>query len=249
MKPYSRYLCALMLLLAAVAISVCYFAANQVHLRQTAAAVSSALPSPPVVLLDPGHGGMDGGAVSSNGLVEKEINLEISLILRDLFWANGFEVVMTRQTDCSIGDPGLSTIREQKVSDMHRRLALMGEWENGIFLSIHQNLFSQSQYYGAQVFYSPNLESSALLAHSLQTALRENLNPDNNRKEKPAGKELYLLYHAKIPAVLVECGFLSNPGEEQLLRTPEYQGKVAFAIFTGVMEAYQAQQEQDKKLE
>ena len=106
-----------------------------------ASAPAASLPQHPVILIDPGHGGMDGGAVGVDGLVEKDLNLQISLILRDLFLANGFEVYMTRDTDCSTDDPGLTTIRAKKVSDMKNRRALMERYPDGVFLSIHQNLF------------------------------------------------------------------------------------------------------------
>ncbi len=205
-----------------------------------ASAPAASLPQHPVILIDPGHGGMDGGAVGVDGLVEKDLNLQISLILRDLFLANGFEVYMTRDTDCSTDDPGLTTIRAKKVSDMKNRRALMERYPDGVFLSIHQNLFSQSKYSGAQMFFSPNHPASAHLAKTLQSTLRDMLNPSNTRVEKQAGKELYLLYHAQIPAVLVECGFLSNPEEAALLQDSDYQSKVAFAIFCGVLESYRS---------
>ena len=240
MTPKDRRTLSLILgLLAGVCI-----AAGSLFLRvlpiRPASANAGSLPQRPVILIDPGHGGMDGGAVGVDGLVEKDLNLQISLILRDLFLANGFEVYMTRETDCSIEDPGLSTIRAKKVSDMKNRRALMESHPDGIFLSIHQNLFSQSKYSGAQMFFSPNHPASAHLAKTLQSTLREMLNPANTRVEKQAGKELYLLYHAQIPAVLVECGFLSNPEEAALLQDSDYQAKVAFAIFCGVLEAYRS---------
>ena len=190
----------------------------------------------PVIIIDPGHGGLDGGAVGVDNIIEKDINLNLSLTLRDIFLVSGFEVVMTRDTDVSIYDDGVTGTRNQKVSDLHNRLALIEQYPNAIVISIHQNKFGQSSSKGTQVFYSPNHAGSERLAEILQAGFIRNLQPQNNRQKKQAGKNLYLMTESRCPAVLVECGFLSNSDEAHRLLDPEYQAQVAFTVFSSVME-------------
>lgn len=198
--------------------------------------VLASLDTLPVIIIDAGHGGMDGGAVGAEGIVEKDINLSICLSLRDMFKANGFTVVMTRDTDISIHDEGLKSVRKQKTSDLRNRLAIANSYPNAIFLSIHQNKFSDSKSNGAQIFFSPNNEASEKLAEILQQRFVRNLQPENKRQIKKAGKNLFLMYEATCPAVLVECGFLSNKQEAQMLSDPEHQSKIAFTAFCAVMD-------------
>lgn len=191
---------------------------------------------PPVIIIDPGHGGADGGAVGVDGIVEKDINLSICLVLRDFFEVSGFEVIMTRDADISIHDEGLTGTRKQKTSDLHNRLAIAEAYPGAIFLSIHQNKFGQSSSRGAQIFFGPNNEQSEKLANVLQKNFIARLQPDNHREVKRAGKDLFLMYNAQCPAVLVECGFLSNPEEGRMLTDPDYQSRVAFVTFASVLE-------------
>lgn len=191
----------------------------------------------PVIVIDAGHGGFDGGAVGVDGVVEKGINLAIAQKLYDLFTVNGFKVVMTRGEDESLEDEGLDTIRKRKNSDIHNRKALAESFDNSILLSIHQNQFTQSKYYGAQVFYGPKNEQSAVLGEIMQRRMTQMLQPENTRQMKPCGDSVYLIYHAKMPALLIECGFLSNPEESRKLTDPEYQRRVAFAIFAATAES------------
>lgn len=190
------------------------------------------------VIIDAGHGGVDGGAVGVDGVVEKGINLAISLKLKALFTASGYQVIMTREDDRSIHDEGSDTIRQKKKTDIHNRFKMIEDHPEALFLSIHQNKFGQSQYSGTQVFYSANNEISKQLAQSIQESVKTLLQPQNDRAVKPAGDNLYLLYHAKSPAVLVECGFLSNPTEAKLLQSDAYQSKMAFTVYCGVLGLY-----------
>lgn len=190
----------------------------------------------PTIIIDAGHGGIDGGAVGVGGEVEKEINLAISLTLRDIFLVNGYQVVMTRETDISIHDEGAKSVKQQKTSDLHNRLALVESYPNAVFLSVHQNKFGDRSSKGTQVFYSPNNPQSENLAKAIQTHVVELLQPENKRENKKAGKNLYLMYNAKCPAVLVECGFLSNPEEVKKLSQTEYQNQMALTIFYSVVE-------------
>ncbi len=189
----------------------------------------------PVIIIDAGHGGEDGGAQSSSGILEKDINLSISMKLKAVFESLGFETVTVRETDCLIYDSGCNAMREKKVSDIRNRMNIMLKYPDSIFLSIHQNHFDQSKYHGAQVFYSKNDQQSKIIAECIQSSIVEKLQNENTRKIKPSGTEIYLLYHAKTPAVMVECGFLSNPGEAQLLNDESYQKKMAVSIADGVL--------------
>lgn len=178
-------------------------------------------------IIDAGHGGVDGGAVSCTGVYESHINLEIALRLNDLMQLLGYDTKMIRTTDVSIFTSG-ETIAAKKASDLKERVRIVNETENGILLSIHQNHYSDSYYSGGQMFY-PKTEGSAALARQLQTAFVSSLNPGSNRKEKPA-EGLYLMKHIQKTGVLIECGFLSNYEEEARLRSVEYQKKLSSVI-------------------
>jgi len=194
----------------------------------------------PTIVIDPGHGGFDGGAVVGN-VVEKDINLAVSLRLRDLMVVCGYRTIMTRESDVSTADTSPIN-KSKKVSDIHNRLKLLESCGNAVFISVHQNKFQQSRYYGAQIFYSPNHPDSRLFAQCLQDRFRVLLQPENTREIKEAGDGLYLLYHAKTPAILAECGFLSNPEECRKLNTPEYQSQTAIAMISAVSDyLYQKQ--------
>lgn len=193
------------------------------------------------VIIDPGHGGPDGGAVGVDGVNEKDINLAISLKLRSFFIAGGYQVIMTREDDRDIHSEGSDTLREKKVSDIHNRFKIAEQHPKALFLSIHQNLYTQPQYSGAQVFYSKNNPDSKVLAQSLQTDIHTLLQPQNDRVIKPAGKNLYILYHSHSPTVLVECGFISNPEENRKLEDNTYQSQMAFSIYCGTVHFYEQQ--------
>lgn len=187
------------------------------------------------IVVDAGHGGEDGGAVGVNGLVEKDINLAIALALAENLKANNFQVILVRDGDYSVGDQSLSTVAERKRSDTKNRVRLVEETGECLLVSIHQNQFSQSQYNGAQMFYSPNNPESAQLAECIRESVVSSLQPDNTRQNKEAGEEIYLLTHCQVPAVLVECGFLSNPEEANLLSQEAYQQDMAAAIYNGIV--------------
>lgn len=200
---------------------------------------SGALDTAPIIIIDAGHGGFDGGASTEGGVPEKDINLSISLYLRDFLKLFGFRTVLTRETDASVEDEGLSTIRQKKKSDIHNRMSLMEKYDNCVFLSIHQNFFEEEKYSGLQVFYSKNFsETSSALADKIQSEAVNLLQPQNTRKIKECGTSVYLIYNAKAPACLIECGFLSNKQEAQKLLTEEYQKQVAYCIAVAVYDYY-----------
>lgn len=185
----------------------------------------------PVIVLDAGHGGIDSGCVSADGAEEKDINLSILLKLRDMLKVGGFKVEVTRDTDRSIHDTGVTGLGNQKKSDMKNRLDIINSFDNAVFVSIHQNQFTDPKYSGAQMFYPLESAESERLASIMQGNFAALLQPENTREIKPVGTEIYLLHNAKCPAVMAECGFLSNEAEAALLETEEYQSKVAFTIY------------------
>jgi N-acetylmuramoyl-L-alanine amidase len=191
-----------------------------------------------VVILDAGHGGMDGGCTAYDGTVEKDINLNILLDLRDLLEVSGYIVEVTRDTDKSIHDTGVEGVANQKSSDMDNRLALFNKYDNAICVSIHQNQFTDSKYSGAQMFYSDTNPNSEKLANITQQKFVEYLQPDNTREIKLCGKELFLCYYCDNPTVMAECGFLSNPEEAEKLKDVEYQKQVAFTLYSAINEYY-----------
>lgn len=183
------------------------------------------------IIIDPGHGWPDGGASSCTGILESNINLEISLRLEDLFHLLGYHTVMIRTTDCSVYTSG-ETIAQRKISDLKERVRIINEADNAIFVSIHQNYFSDNRYHGAQVFHTGEGESQTL-AKQMQLNLVSMINPGSNRKCKRA-EGVYLMNHVNKPGVLVECGFISNPEEEEKLRSPEYQKEICAVIALSV---------------
>lgn len=199
-------------------------------------AANAALMPEITVVIDAGHGGEDGGAVA-NGIVEKDINLSVARKLRDLCRLSGFKTVMTRDSDIMLDSDG-ETIRQRKVNDMKKRLEIYNSSPNNVVISIHQNKFTVEKYRGAQTFYSPNNPDSEALAGCVQKNIVSFIQPDNQREIKKAGKEIYLLYNAQAPSVIVECGFLSNAEEAELLKDEKYQTETALAVFSGLMEYY-----------
>lgn len=179
------------------------------------------------VIIDAGHGGLDGGSTSCTGKLESAFNLEIASRLDDLLHLIGIRTKMIRTTDVSIYTQG-QTIASKKVSDLKNRVAIVNETENGLLLSIHQNTFPDSQCSGAQIFYAPKKESR-VLAEALQTAFCQTLNVGSTRRCK-AADGIYLMQHIEKNGVLIECGFLSNPEEEAKLRDKSYQKKLCCVI-------------------
>lgn len=185
----------------------------------------------PFVLVDAGHGGADGGATGVDGTAEKTVNLAVARTLAAVLRVMGVQTGMTRESDCSIHTEG-DSLREQKVSDMHNRLALYEEAT--LVISVHQNHFSEAKYHGTQVFCSPNHPQSRVLGAAVREGVLTLLQPENTRELKTADDRVFLLSNTTVPAVLVECGFLSNPAECAELAKTEYQRQMAFAVASGV---------------
>lgn len=181
------------------------------------------------LVIDAGHGGEDGGAVSPSGVVESPINLAVAQRLKALMDLCGAKSVLLRESDISLHDAGCETLRQKKVSDLHNRVAAIEATPDSILISIHQNTFQNKKYHGAQVFFGLN-EDSLSLAQFAQDSLRKGLDKENSRVPAQIPSSVYLMNHVTCPAILVECGFLSNPEEEQLLQTPAYQTKIALSL-------------------
>lgn len=189
----------------------------------------------PTVIIDAGHGGEDGGTSSADGVLEKNINLSVANKLASMLEASGYTVLLTRTEDEQIGDNSLSTIRQRKVSDIRTRLSIAHSYPGAVFISIHQNHFTQPKYHGTQVFYSPKSPDSKQLAQSVQSSVVRMIQPDNKRSIKEVGSNIYLLYNIENPSIMVECGFLSNSDETKMLKNEEYQKKMALSIMCGII--------------
>lgn len=190
------------------------------------------------IIIDAGHGGFDGGAVAEDGTSEKDINLNIALQLGEMLSLNGFDIIYTRTEDIGTDDSKDATISKRKVSDLKNRLNLMSEHPDSIFVSVHLNKFTSSSATGAQVFFSPAFDKAKDLSLCVQNSIVSILQPDNKRVIKKGTSSTYLLHKAKVPAIIVECGFISNHKELELLKSSEYQKQMAFAIYCGILNYY-----------
>lgn len=196
-------------------------------------AIASFLPRlTKVIILDAGHGGIDPGAVSKGGAKEKDINLAIASYLKEYLEESGASVIMTRTEDKGLYSSEGSS-RQKKTQDLKRRKEIIKESRGDLFITIHLNSFPQSQYYGAQTFYSKDNSLGKLLAEKIQEEFINTLDKENKRTAL-AKEDVYIIKGLDIPTVLVECGFLSNPAEEKLLQKSSYQKKVAWAIYMGI---------------
>ncbi len=187
------------------------------------------------VIIDAGHGGEDCGAIGNTGVYEKTLNLEISLQIGELLEKAGYTVIYTRTEDKMLYTPEENIKGIRKISDLKNRCKIAENNPEAIFVSIHMNSFGDARYSGLQVYYSDNNETSDILADKIQTSVKDGLQPENKRRIK-AGRDIYLLEHIAIPAVLVECGFLTNRTECEKLSEKEYQKELCFSIVCGIIE-------------
>lgn len=193
------------------------------------------------VVIDAGHGGEDGGTVGKNGVFEKDINLRVSKLLEKMLLSAGFRTVMTRSEDVLLYDRNTDYKGHKKQQDLATRLKTAKSIPDSIFVSIHMNAFAEQKYSGLQVYYSKNNQRSRELATLIQNNTAEFLQKYNTRKPKAAGSNIYLLDRTDNPAVLVECGFLSNDAECERLCDPVYQKQLAFTIFKAICESVNAE--------
>ena len=190
-----------------------------------------------VIVLDAGHGSPDGGAESANGVHEDDINLSITLKVQSLLEQSGATVILTRSDENGIYDLDKKTLKEKKVSDIKNRVKIGNESSADMFVSIHLNKIPQSQYWGWQTFYRKNDENSKKIADCIQNSLKTTIQKENNRVALGIDN-IYIVKNVTIPIGIVECGFLSNPEEEKLLQQEEYQDKLAWGIYTGIMDYF-----------
>ena len=189
-----------------------------------------------IVILDAGHGVPDYGTESSNGTTEQELNLAITLKLQQLLEQSGTKVILTRSDDNGIYEIDKDSIRSKKVSDMKNRVYIGNNSDADIYVSIHMNYYTDSQYNGWQTFYQSKSEESKKLANIIQESLNENIG--QNKRVPMAIKGAYIMDKVEIPAVIVECGFLSNKSDETKLKTDEYQSKLAWGIYMGIQQYF-----------
>ncbi len=194
-----------------------------------------------VIVLDPGHGGVDGGAVSKAGVLEKDITLAISLELRDYLQEAGALVLMTREEDRDLANEGTKRIRHRKTEDLKRRAEIINGSGSDLFVSIHLNAIGSSRWSGAQVFYQRAIPENKRLAKFVQDEISRNL--ENTSRLAKAIHHVYILKEADIPGVLVEAGFLSHPGEAEMLNTKEYQQQMAASIYQGILRFHTDEEE------
>ncbi len=187
-----------------------------------------------IIVLDPGHGGMDNGATGINGVKEKDLNLIITKMIGEILSVMDFDVRYTRTEDISPGNDG----KFIKRNDLSHRVKMTRDCENPLFISIHMNKFGIEKYSGTQTFYSKNNPTSEVLAINIQRAVRQLIQPDNSREVKKATSAIFVLDRLENPAVLVECGFLSNSREANLLTQKNYQKKLSFCIAMGIAEYF-----------
>lgn len=190
-----------------------------------------------IIVLDPGHGGVDPGALSNTGILEKDISLNIAKKLRRLLEQTGSIVILTREEDVGLYTEKSITYNQKKNEDLRNRRIMINEINPDLFITIHLNSFSQSRYYGAQTFYQKGSNEGKTLTRLIQEELRNVLGEENERTALQTDS-VYLLKEVQSTAILVECGFLSNPREAELLNQPEYQEKIAWAIYTGIIRYY-----------
>ncbi len=195
----------------------------------------SAITERNTVIIDAGHGGEDCGTIGKNGAYEKDLNMQVALMLGEMLSEKGYAVVYTRTDDKLLYTEAENIKGIRKISDLKNRCKIAKEYPDSIFISIHMNSFTDSKYSGLQVYYSQNNDSSRQLAEKVQKKVVSTLQKDNTRAIKP-GKSMYVLENIDNTAILIECGFLSNPEECEKLSQKEYQKELCFSIMCGMIE-------------
>ena len=229
----------LILILTCIVLSVSFYMVNMNSRIETVETVSFPV-SQKVIVLDAGHGVPDEGAQSSNGTTEAETNLKIALKVQTLLEQSGATVILTRSDENAIYDLDSKTLKQKKISDIHNRVKIGNESSADIFVSIHLNKIPQQQYYGWQTFYKDGNEKSTKLAKSIQSNLNEAIQKENKRVAMKIDN-IYIVKHVEIPISIVECGFLSNPEEEKQLLEDEYQDRLAWGIYNGIIDYFYEQ--------
>lgn len=210
---------------------------SQLNQEQIAKQVTATPVSGRVIVIDAGHGKPDEGAESSDGISEAETNLKIALKLQNLLEQSGCTVILTRSDENAIYDLDKNTLKQKKISDIRNRVKIGNNSSADIFVSIHLNKIPQQEYWGWQCFYNSKNDNSINLAKKIQANLNSSMQKENKRVAMKLDS-VYIMKHVEIPISIVECGFLSNPEEEKLLLTDDYQNKLAFGIYNGILEYF-----------
>ncbi|MFR7545602.1 MAG: N-acetylmuramoyl-L-alanine amidase CwlD [Clostridia bacterium] len=221
-------------LLASLLIAVVSIGIFQMNLKEESIETVALPVSNKVIVLDAGHGNPDGGAVSTNGISEAEINLKIALKLQNLLEQSGATVILTRSDENGIYDADKTKLKNQKVSDIKNRVKIGNSSSADIFVSIHLNKIPQSQYSGWQTFFKSGSEQGEKLATLIQENLNKTIEKENNRVPMKLDN-VYIVKNVEIPLTIVECGFLSNEEEERKLQEDDYQDKLAWGIYNGII--------------
>ena len=187
------------------------------------------------LLIDPGHGGEDGGTVGVNGVLEKDLNLSLSKVLGEILEFSGYEVVQTRKEDKLLYDRNVNYHGRKKMLDLKGRLEIAKTVEPDLFIGIHMNAFPEQKYSGLSVYYSKNQAKSKDAAEIIRTNVKNNLQPDNSRETKAASSNIYILDRITCPAILIECGFLSNPEECEKLSSYDYRRELSFVLYSSLV--------------
>lgn len=217
------------LLIAVVAIGI-----FQINLKEETIETVALPVSNKVIVIDAGHGNPDGGAVSTNGISEAEINLKIALKLQNLLEQSGATVILTRSDENGIYDTNKTNIKDKKISDIKNRVKIGNSSSADIFVSIHLNKIPQNQYSGWQTFFKKGCDQGEKLATSIQENLNKTIEKENNRVPMKLDN-VYIVKNIEIPLTIVECGFLSNEEEERKLQEDNYQDKLAWGIYNGII--------------
>ena len=210
---------------------------NRTNINRESVQTTATPVSGKTVVLDAGHGVPDEGAQSSNGTTEAQTNLKITLKVQNLLEQSGCNVILTRSDENAIYDLDANTLKQKKISDIHNRVKIGNESSADIFVSIHLNKIPQSQYYGWQCFFKPGNEDSTKLAKKIQENLNKSIQKENTRVPMKLDT-VYIMKHVEIPISIVECGFLSNAKERDLLNSDEYQDEIVKTIITGLIKYY-----------
>ena len=229
------FLCAILTVLIVMLVSITF--GKIVEKRKDEAVSASTKNENVAIVIDPGHGGEDPGSVADDGTLEKDLNLEIANLVKALCILNGQEVKMTRTEDTLLYDyyDDLQDYTgKKKIYDLKNRLKIAEESKGALYLGIHMNKFSQAKYSGVQIYYSKNATESYSIASDLSKSIKTYLQPNNNRQIKGADSSIYILNNIENPAILVECGFLSNENELAMLKNEEYRAKLALVIFSSI---------------
>ena len=226
----------LLLITSCVFVGIFTFLITTTNLQETVQTVSLPV-SGKVIVVDAGHGVPDEGAESSNGTTEAETNLKIALKLQNLLEQSGCTVILTRSDENAIYDIDSKTLKQKKISDIHNRVKIGNESSADAFVSIHLNKIPQQQYDGWQTFYKEGNSDAQKLAVSIQNNLNDAIQKENKRVAKTIDN-IYIIKHIEIPTTIVECGFLSNPTEEQQLLNDSYQDRLAWGIYNGIIDYF-----------